>query len=204
MFYQLSAKKLVFGFLGLAVFCLGSAGIAKADAITLQGTSAPELRVTIDISSLTAGSITFSVTNVLISGVTSTITGIGFELPGTITGNSPGVCGPGLAQCNNFTLAPTVENTPGNVPQFNAAVLDFAVTTGPNFAGGNPPGINQGATAVFTVTGGVAGLNQTNFLNGAYVRFQSITGTEATSDVAHNSVPPVVTPEPASLVLLGT
>jgi hypothetical protein len=177
-------------------------GTARADQITVSGNSNPNLQATINIISLTNGSITFTVTNVLVPGVTSSITGIGFELPGTITANSPGTCGPTLADCNNFTLTPTVTNSPGAVPQFNTAVLDWARITGPAFTGGNPPGVKEGDTATFTVTGNFTGLTQAQFLAGVYVRFQSVVDPafpNVGSDVAHEQVP-----EPATLFLLGT
>lgn len=194
-------KKVLLTTAVFGIFILAS-GTAKADQVTVVGNSDPNLQATINIISLTNGSITFSVTNELVAGVTSSITGVGFELPGTITANSPGVCGPTLAECNNFGLAPVVSTSPGNVPQFDSAVLDWAVITGPQFTGGNPPGINQGSTATFTVTGNFTGLTQADFLAGVYVRFQSVVDPafpNVGSDVAHEPIP-----EPASMILLGS
>jgi len=183
-----------------AVVTLASALTAKADQVTVSGNADPNLQATINIISLTNGSITFSVTNVLVAGVTSSITGIGFELPGTITANTPGVC---AGNCGNFGANPTVSNSPGNVPQFNTAVLDWAVITGPQFTGGNPPGINQGQTATFTVTGNFTGLTQAQFLAGVFVRFQSVSDPafpNVGSDVAHVAS----VPEPTTMLLLGS
>ena len=127
----------VFGILGIAH------GTAKADQVTVSGNADPNLQATINITSLTNGSITFTVTNVLVTGVTSTITGVGFDLPGVITANSPGAC---AGNCGNFTATPTVDNTPGNVPQFGSVTLDWALITGPAFywrqPAGNQPGPN--------------------------------------------------------------
>ena len=175
-------------------------GTAKADQVTVSGNSDPNLQATINITSLTNGSITFTVTNVLVTGVTSTITGIGFDLPGVISANSPGAC---AGNCGNFTATPTVDTTPGNVPQFGSVTLDWALITGPQFTGGNPPGINQGQMATFTVTGNFTGLTQAQFLAGVYVRFQSVVDPafpNVGSDVAHTRR----VPEPASMFLLGT
>jgi len=197
-FLNLNKSLMVLAILGILSLAHGT---ARADSVTVSGNADPNLQATINIISLTNGSITFEVSNLLVAGVTSTITGIGFELPGTITANTPGVCS---GDCGNFGAAPVVSNSPGNVPQFPAAVLDWAVVTGAGFTGGNPPGINQGQTATFTVTGDFTGLTQAQFLAGVYVRFQSVVDPafpNVGSDVAHT---PGEVPEPASMLLLGT
>ncbi|HKZ01866.1 MAG TPA: PEP-CTERM sorting domain-containing protein, partial [Pyrinomonadaceae bacterium] len=173
----------------------------SANPVTIQGNANPNLQATINITSLTNGSITFSVSNVLVSGVSSTITGIGFDLPGVVAANSPGSCS---GNCVNFGSNPTVTNTPGNVPQFGSVVLDWAVIIGPAFTGGNPPGISQGQSATFTVTGNFTGLSTESFLAGIYIRFQSAVDPNfpnVGSDVAHSTTTTV--PEPATMLLLG-
>ena len=192
----------------VAVCAIGLASEAGALQVIVQGTTDPQLQATINITSLTNTQIVFSVTNVLVAGVWSSITGIGFELPGTVSANTTGVCG---GSCGNFTATPTVSPNQVNIPQFSSAVLDWALITGSSFAGGNPAGVNQGQTATFTVTGNFSGLTQQQFLAGLYVRFQSIFDPNVPrvgSDVAHYAYnpynPTASVPEPASILVLGT
>jgi hypothetical protein len=184
---------------GMVLFIsLLGARSAQADPVTINGTSFPGLQATVNVTFFSTNTITFTVTNVAVAGLQSTITGIGFELPGTVIANNPGSCS---GACGNFGANPTVSNSPGNVPQFNSAVIDFAVLTGPSLAGGNPPGIASGSTATFTVTGIFTGLTFQQFLDGAYVRWQVVNSITVVggSDTGHSAVP-----EPTTMLLLGT
>ena len=144
--------------LSLAIFAVAvfsSAMTAKADSVTVHGNSDPNLQATITITSFTNGSITFSVSNVLVAGVTSSITGVGFELPGVITANTPGAC---AGNCGNFTASPVVTNSPGNVPQFPAAVLDDGLYVLDDGREADMPGQGIGRQLIafpFPIPGGV-------------------------------------------------
>lgn len=200
MLAGLNFRRLFFLTPAVLAVALASALSANANPVTISGNANPNLQATINITSLNDGSTTFTVSNVLVSGVTSTITGIGFDLPGIVVANSPGLCS---GDCGNFGANPTVSNSPGNVPQFNSVVLDWGLITGPGFTGGNPPGINQGQSATFTVTGNFGGLTIGEFLAGIYIRFQSVVDPNfpnVGSDVAHTTT---TVPEPASMLLLG-
>lgn len=91
----------------------------------------------------------------------------------------------------------------GNVPQFNAAVLDFGYTTGNsgNFAGGFPnEGLPPDATLSFTITGDFGGLTEADLAAAWYLRFQRVGFDGEGSDVSRGNV----IPEPASMILFGT
>jgi hypothetical protein len=106
----------------------------------------------------------------------------------------------------------------GNVPQFNAAVLDFAFITGNsgNFNGGSPndglpPGIAPGDEARFLVSGAAfTGFTETQIAGGLYARFQRVGLDGEGSDVGISVLgnpppppPPAVVPEPSTLSLVG-
>jgi hypothetical protein len=179
-------------FLAVMVLVCISSAVARADSFSVVGNSNPTATATLNITTLTNGELCFTLTNTSL-GV---ITGVGFDLPGSgsfvlesITGGS-----------GTFTFS----TNPGNVPQFNNAVLDFAfVTNSDNFAGGNPPsGVPSGQTSpLFCVTGNFTGLSQQQIANAVFVRFQALP-TGAESDVG--TVTTTVIPEPTSMFLLGS
>ena len=193
----------------VAFLVIASAGmIARADTITIVGTNsgqASTATIVCDFNSQT-NTLTLTVTNtsaITQPGSTSTITGIGFDLPPTGNASASGLNGftgsqaPSLS--SNFTFS---DADVGNVPDgFNTTVLDFAFITGASgtFAGGSPnDGLAPGESASFTVTGAAfSGFTAAQICNAVFVRFQNVPGVN--SDVGT----PTSVPEPSSILLLG-
>jgi len=180
----------------------------RADTIQIVGVStgqASTATVVCEFNSQT-NTFTFTITNtsnITQPGSTSTITGIGYDLPPTGNASASGLNGftgmqaPSLS--SNFTFS---DADLGNVPDgFNSTVLDFGFITGSTFAGGDPnSGLQPGESASFIVSGAAfSGFTEEQICNAIYVRFQA----GQVSDVGVPSNTPGV-PEPSSILLLGT
>jgi hypothetical protein len=201
--------KFVFSLAALLVLAAAS---VRADTITVSGVDSGQFStatVVCEFNSQT-NTFTFTITNtsaITQPGSTSTITGIGFDLPPAGNASASGLNGftgmqaPSLS--SNFTFS---DADLGNVSHgFNTAVLDFGFITGPsgNFSGGSVnDGLLPGESASFTVSGAAfAGFTGAQICNAIFVRFQNVPaeGGSGGSDVGVSSVP-----EPSSILLLGS
>jgi len=191
------------------VACLS--GKAQADTITVSGAGSGQFStatVVCEFNSQT-NTFTFTITNtsaITHPGSTSTITGIGFDLPPLGNASASGLNGftgmqaPSLS--SNFTFS---DADLGNVPHdFNSVVLDFGFITGSNFAGGSPNlGLLPGESASFTVSGAAfAGMTEAEICNAIFVRFQDVP-VEAGSGGSDVGTATNI-PEPSTMLLLGT
>ena len=190
----------------LAVF----SATAQADTITIVGAlsgNASTATVVCEFNAQT-NTLTFTITNtsaITSPGSTSTITGIGYDLPPLGNASASGLNGftgmqaPSLSSNFDFSDADL-----GNVPVgLNNVVLDFGFTTGPsgNFNGGSVnDGLLPGESASFTVTGAAfTGFTEQQICNAIFVRFQDV--PKVGSDVG---TPGTAVPEPSTMFLLGT
>ncbi|HEX7335238.1 MAG TPA: PEP-CTERM sorting domain-containing protein [Pyrinomonadaceae bacterium] len=203
--------KLIFSIAALLVFV--SAATVRADTITVSGVGSGQFStatVVCEFNSAT-NTFTFTITNtsaITQPGSTSTITGIGFDLPPGGNASSSGLNGftgmqaPSMSA--NFVFS---DGDVGNVPHgFNSTVLDFAFITGNsgNFNGGSVnDGLLPGESASFIVSGAAfTGFTEEQICNAIFVRFQNVpeAGGSGGSDVG---VPGQV-PEPSTILLLGS
>jgi hypothetical protein len=201
-------------FLSIAVLIISAAtSSVRADTIQIVGVStgqASTATVVCEFNSQT-NTFTFTITNtssITQPGSTSTITGIGYDLPPTGNASASGLNGftgtqaPSLS--SNFTFS---DGDLGNVPDgFNSTVLDFGFITGSNFGGGTPGlGLTPGESASFIVSGAAfTGFTEEQICNAIYVRFQAVPapGGGQTSDVGVPTTSEV--PEPSAILLFGS
>ena len=203
-------SKLILLVTALLVISAASSSV-RADTINISGVNSGQLAtatVVCEFNSQT-NTFTFTITNtsaITSPGSTSTITGIGFDLPPIGNASASGLNGftgsqaPSLSSNFDFSDADL-----GNVPAgLNNVVLDFGFTTGPsgNFAGGSVnDGLLPGESASFTVSGAAfTGFTETQICNAIFVRFQNVPAPFG-SDVA---TPGGQIPEPSTILLLGT
>ena len=198
--------KLVFSLAALLVF---ASATVRADTITVSGVNsgqASTATVVCEFNSQT-NTFTFTITNtsaITQPGSTSTITGIGFDLPPFGNASASGLNGfTGMQAASLSSTFDFSDGDLGNVPAgFNSVVLDFGFTTGPsgNFNGGSVnDGLLPGESASFTVSGAAfTGFTESQICNAIFVRFQNV--PVAGSDVGTSST----IPEPSSLMLLGS
>lgn len=206
-------RKLILS-LGAVIFVTCMAAQAQADTITVVGSQSGNFSTATVVCEFNAqtNTFTFTITNtshLTHPGSTSTITGIGYDLPPTGNANNSGLDGftgsqaASLSSTFNFS-----DGNLGNVPAgFNNVVLDFGFTTGPsaNFNGGSTAfGLLPGESASFTVTGAAfAGFTEAEICNAIFVRFQDVPEASGTgSDVGVPGTSSI--PEPSTMLLLGT
>lgn len=206
-------RKLFFS-LGLVMVLAFAASVTRADTITIAGAGSNQFStatVVCEFNSQT-NTFTFTITNtshITQPGSTSTITGIGFDLPPVGNASASGLNGFTGAQApslsSNFVFS---DAALGNVPHgFNSSVLDFGFITGPsgNFSGGSVnDGLLPGESASFTVSGAAfSGFTEAQICNAVLVRFQNVPleGGSGGSDVGSPGAP---VPEPGAMLLLGT
>jgi len=202
-------SRFVFSVAALVVFAAATSSV-RADTITIVGVNSGQLStatVVCEFNSQT-NTLTFTITNtsaITSPGSTSTITGIGFDLPPTGNASASGLNGftgmqaPSLSSTFDFSDADL-----GNVPaELNNVVLDFGFTTGPSgtFAGGSVnDGLLPGESASFTVSGAAfTGFTEEQICNAIFVRFQNVPAPFG-SDVGT----PGNIPEPSTILLLGS
>jgi hypothetical protein len=188
----------------ITVACLLSVpAVASAVPFTITGNATGADAAASGDVTLVGSVLTVDITNT--SLFDARITGLGFDLifGDFVANNSSGLNGFSGDDEGSFLFS---DGVLGNVPQFNATVLDFGWLTGNNFNGGSANlGLVTGASLTFQVTDTVdafAGLTEAEIAEALFVRFQRVGVDGEGSDVGTPGDVPNV-PEPATLLLFG-
>jgi hypothetical protein len=188
----------------ITVACLLSVpAVAFAVPFTITGNATGADATASGDLTLVGNVLTLDITNT--SPFDARITGLGFDLifGDFVANNSSGINGFSGDDEGNFLFS---DGSLGNVPQFNASVLDFGWLTGNNFNGGSANlGLAPGGSLTFQVTDTLdafAGLDAAQIAEALFVRFQRVGADGEGSDVGTPGDVPNV-PEPALLVLFG-
>ena len=174
-----------------AVMLMALSSVARADTVTFSGGFGTTATVT--NYTLVGNQFTFTVNN---TSSTGSITGLGFNLPGTrpnytLTARTD----------NDFALGNDVSAQSG--AQNITSSFDFALLTGNNFGGGKvAEGIGPGGSATFTITGDFSGLTAEQIARAIILRYQGIGPRDESTIGTANPNAPV--PEPVTMLLLGT
>lgn len=207
-------SRFIFTIAALVVIAAASSSV-RADTIQVVGVDSGQFStatVVCEFNSQT-NTFTFTITNtsaISTPGSTSTITGIGFDLPPLGNASASGLNGFTGAQApslsSNFVFS---DANLGNVPHgFDSAVLDFGFITGNsgNFSGGSVnDGLLPGESASFTVSGAAfTGFTEEQICNAIFVRFQNVPLSAPGGEGSDVGTPGDPVPEPSSILLLGT
>jgi hypothetical protein len=193
----------------LAAALCGVANLAHADTVLVTGATSGQASTATEVAEFNSQTNTFTFTLTNTSGITqpgstSTITGIGFDLPPLGNASASGLNGftgmqaPSLSSIFTFS-----DGDLGSVTGFANAVLDFGFLTGASFAGGDVSlGLLPGESASFTVSGAAfAGFTEAQLANAIFVRFQSV--PIVGGDVGAPGTTSTPVPEPATALLMS-
>jgi hypothetical protein len=182
-----------------------------ADVVALTGANSGQFSTATEVAEFNSqtNTFTFTLTNtsaITMPGSTSTISGIGFDLPPAGNASASGLNGssgmqaPSLSSTFSFS-----DGVLGSVPGFNSAVLDFGFLTGGSFSSGTGAlGLLPGESASFTVSGAAfAGFTEADLANSIFVYFESVPTAAGSGGTDVASMRSSSVPEPATALLLG-
>jgi hypothetical protein len=195
----------------LATAISGFATSVHADVVALTGANSGQYSTVTEVAEFNAqtNTLSFTLTNtsaITQPGSTSTITGIGFDLPPAGNASASGLNGFSGMQAPSLSSTFTFSDAAfGGVPGFNSAVLDFGFLTGGSLAAGAVSlGLLPGESASFVVSGAAfAGFTEEQIANAIFVYFDDVPTSAGSGGVDVAAVGASSVPEPASALLIA-